>query len=186
MQVFALDLAVRTGFAVGAPGACPRSGVVTLKRPGELPAVAFSNLIAFLNDQLGEGPDLIVKEAALPLQGFKDRSNSAAAVILAYGMHAIVEGMAGRFGIRVESVAAPTIRKHFIGRAKLGDRRATKHAVIDRCHLLKLMPRECVDDNRADALATWDFACATFGRRSFDAPALRLFGERPPQEQPFA
>lgn len=184
MLVYALDLAVCSGFAFGRPGETPRSGVVRLKQSDEPPAVAYSNLIAYLNTALAEVPDIVVKEAPIPLQGFRNLGNAAATVRLTHGLHAIVEGMCVRFGIRCEEAAAATIRKHFIGCAQAGDRRATKRAVIDRCHLLKLMPSTSVDDNRADAIATWDFACATYARRPIDARELRMF--RDIAEVPFS
>ena len=44
MLIAGFDLAVRTGFAVGRPGAVPRSGVVRLKKPDQDLEVAARNL----------------------------------------------------------------------------------------------------------------------------------------------
>lgn len=174
--IFALDLGQRCGFAVGRSTPV-RSGTMILKTPSEPRAVAFSNLIAWLNEQWSrERPGLIVKEAPLPLQAFRDRRNSEAGVLMAYGLHGIVEAMGVRFGILVEQAHPATIRKHFVGKGRMGARAETKAAVINRCRVLGYIPRDCVDEDRADALAMWDFAASTHGVM---APTrLHLFGER--------
>jgi hypothetical protein len=178
--ILALDLANKTGFAIGEPFSVPRSGMVTLKRSDEARARAMGNLIAWLQEQWkGAKPALVVREAPFPLEAFRKRHNSQAAAELAYGLHGVLEGMCDRFNVRLESVHPATARKHFIGRANAGERSTTKATVVARCHVLRLMPKDCFDDNRADALAVWDWACATFGQRSGQVSALYLFGERP-------
>lgn len=177
--VFALDLAVNAGWASGAPGRIPESGAVRLKKPGEHRDVAFANLVAFLDTRWRDNlPDLVVKEAMLPLQAFKNIGNAEATVRMHAGLHAVVEALCVRFGVPWREAPDSTIRKHFLGKGRFGDRETTKAAVIERCHVLRLMPRDCADDNRADALATHDWAAATFGRRSASTQTLHLFGER--------
>lgn len=179
--VAAFDLAVNTGFAIGAPGAVPHSGAVRLKKASEPRAVAFSNLIAFLRAQfVGAKPDLMVVEAPLALQAFA-KLGGQDVVQVTYGFHAIAAGMAARHGIRFEEVSVATARKHFLGRANLGDRAATKAAVVARCHLLGLMPKDRHDDNQADAICVHDWACATLMRVA--PKELHLFGERPPSNR---
>lgn len=175
--IWSFDLGAKTGFAYGKPGEVPRSGTVGLKRPDEPRCVAYSNLIAFLQDRWTvEKPWMVVKEAAMPLQAFKDRSNSQEAVMAAYGYGAIVEGMAVRFGLYAQDLHPATIRKHFCGSGRLGDRATTKRAVVERCHILGYFPRDCWDDNRGDACAMWDFAASTYGRMT--PRELHLFNER--------
>jgi len=174
--IFALDLGVHTGFAFGEVGALPASGTVVLKKPTEHRSVAFGNLMAWLDDEFRRAkPALVVKEAPLPLQAYKTLGNAAFTVRVTHAMHGIVEGVCERFAIPFEEIADATVRKHFVGRANYGNRAATKAAVVQRCHLLGYMPRESRDDNRADALATWDWAAATFGNRRTES--LHLFGE---------
>lgn len=174
--IFALDLASRTGFAVGRPGAYPRSGTVVLKKKGEHRRIALGNMVAWLNEEwTRERPALVVKEAAFSLQAFRDHANAESTVLMTYGLHGIVEAMAVRFGIRIEEGHPATIRKHFLGKARCGTRAQTKAAVIQRCHVLALMPKISHDADRADALATWDWAAATFGRAR--AAELHLFDE---------
>jgi len=187
MMIFALDLATKSGFAYGLPGAVPRSGSVILKKPNEGRAVAFANLIAFLAAEWTIArPALVVKEAALALEAFKTLGMSEANVRLQYGLHSIVEGMAVRFkvpiGLNPATGNDPTdsvVRKHFIGTGRVGTRDETKAAVVTRCQLLGLMPRDSHDDNRGDAIATWDWACAHLARRP--ATAFAFFGQQQPR-----
>lgn len=177
-MILALDLATRTGFAFGEVGtrSPPTTGAVRLKDPSDDRAIAFSNLIAWLDQQFRTvQPALVVKEAMLPLQAFRNIGNAAATVEFAMGLHAIVEGVCIRFGVRFESPADSSVRKHFIGFANKGARRDTKDAVIARAITLGYLPRDSRDDDRADAAALWDFACAHYGRRS--GGLLHLFGE---------
>lgn len=171
--ILAVDLAVRTGFAVGPVGEIPRSGCVALKKKGQDADVAFGNLIWWLNDVLArEKPSIIVKEAPLALQVLARGHGSQASIEMTYGLHAITRGMGKRFGIEVRDAHDASIRKHFIGRGKMGSREETKRAVVQRCHLLGFLPKDNFDDNQADAIATWDFIAATIHNK------LYLFGER--------
>jgi hypothetical protein len=170
--IFSLDLGARCGFAIGAPGTMPDSGTVILKKPDEPRAIAFSNLICFLNEHWSAAkPDRVVKEAMLPLQAFRNIGNAEHTVRMTSGLHAVAEAMCVRFGIPVEDIADSTVRRHFIGRGRMGTRAESKAAVIQRCHLLGYMPKECRDADRADALALWDLAAATVPSE------LYLFGE---------
>jgi hypothetical protein len=176
MNILALDLGVHMGVASGLPGDIPSSRTIILKKPKEPAAIAFSNLVAFLDGTFrADRPAKVFKEAALPLQAFRNLGNAAFTVRAALGFHAIVEAMCVRFGLECQDVPDRTVRRHFIGRANCGNRQATKAAIIQRCHLLGYMPRDAHDDNRADACALFDFASATFGK-SRDK-TLHLFGE---------
>lgn len=176
MFIWALDIGVNCGFACGVVGQVPTSGVLRLKKPTEHPSVAGSNLIHHLQMHWGSRkPDLVCKEAPLALQAFANLGNAAATVSVTMGLHAIVEAMATRFGIPFENIHVATIRKHFTGRGKWGTREQAKRATVQRCHLLKLMPLDCHDDNRADAIAAYDYAAQTFGRQRPND--LHLFGE---------
>lgn len=175
-SIFTLDLGVASGFAKGRPGDAPVSGTVWLKKPKESIDVAYANLIAFLADVFTrDRPDLVVKEKMLPLQAFMAMGNAESTVRAHAGYHAIVEGLCGRFGIPWDEVADSTARKHFIGIGRTGDRDETKAMVVARCHALKIMPADCDDDNRADALAIHDWACANFGSRSMSIQNFQLF-----------
>jgi hypothetical protein len=173
---YALDLATRTGFAKGRPGERPFSGAILLKRTGQPRAVALGNLIAFLNDEWSiETPKLVCTEAPLSLGAFATIGSSEANVRMHHGLHGVVEGMCGRFGCRLIEANNAKVRKHFIGVGNMGDRDATKLAVVRRCHMLGLMPKDSNDNDRADAIALHDWSCATFGRRSTSIQELVLF-----------
>lgn len=168
----ALDLGRRTGFAYGAPGDAPTSGTVLLADE-ELPiAHAFGNLISWLNMKIGVvRPSIIVRERPMTLQGFKNTSNGQKTIEAAFGFAAIVQGMAQRHGVCDEAVHYDTVRKHFLGKARMGTRKETKAFTIKRCHLLGYMPQNSVSDDRADACAIFDYAAAHRQPR-----ALPLFG----------
>lgn len=182
--IYGLDLGVRSGVTEGCPGATPRAYSVELKKSHEAQSVAFSNLIAFLNQRFtASPPQLLVKEAMLPLEAFRQIGNAEKTVRLHAGMHAVVEGMCDRFGVAWRDVRDGTVRKHFIGKARMGTREETKAAIVARCHLLGLMPRDCWDDNRADSIAVHDWACAVFGRRAASMRELYFFNEQPEPRQ---
>ena len=177
MQLIALDLGTRMGFACGKAGhGAPRSGAMILKAAKEPRGRAFGNLIAWLDKIIpAERPALIVKEAALHLGAFKQLGNAAFTVEFTYKLHGVVEGMCDRYGVECRDVNDGTVRKHFIGRARMGTRALTKQAVVQRAKSLKLIPADCADDNRADAVALFDYAAHTFARAS--GGELVLFGD---------
>lgn len=171
MLIFALDIATYTGFAIGRAGEIPHSGTVRLKKPHEGPEIAAFNMRCFLRDRLMlERPDLICIEHYLHPTAQK----SGDAVILQLFCFGVAVSEAMARNVRVETPKAATIRKHFIGAANMGERKATKDAVIRRARLLGYIPRDCSDDNRADACALFDFAAATYAR--VQPHELHLFG----------
>lgn len=176
--ILALDLGVRCGFAYGAPGDPPASGAVLLKKKGEPADIAFGNFIAFLQQTFEDiSPAQVVKEAPFSLQAFSERGNSEAGVLMAFGLHAITRGMCQRYGIPCEQAYAATVRKHLLGKARMGTRDATKSAIVARCKLLGILPADSIDDDRADALATHDWACANYGSRAASIQNFQLFGQ---------
>ena len=185
MLIAALDLATRTGFALGEAGSVPQSCSVTLKRPGEGPEIACFNLVAFLRDRLVFGvPDIAVIEDFLnPVA-----QPSADAAILHLMLHGAAQGFLRSHGIRVETVAAATWRKHFVGassaeprskgprtaKQKADARAAIKALSVKRARLLGYIPADSRDDDRAEACGIFDYAGAVYGRR---APSfLTMFG----------
>lgn len=179
--IYAFDLGTRTGLAKGRPGEPPYSCSLILKKTSEPRAIALGNLVAYLAEQWAqETPVLVVTEAPMTLEAFRTLRSSEANVRMHHSLHGVVEAMCARFGIAdrlIESHNA-TVRKHFLGIGRLGDREATKAAVVKRCHMLGLMPHDCNDNDRADALATHDWACATYGRKSTSTLNLVLFEQR--------
>jgi hypothetical protein len=163
-DICALDLAIRTGVAAGPPGK-PESYSIDLKQAGDAQAVAGSNLIAFLQRVWSaRKPALVVVEAPFSLAAFARHANSELTIKLTYGLHYIALSMAHRFGVEYVAISVDTVRKHFLGVSKVGDRAATKRAVVHQCHVLGLMPSNSFDDNRADALALHDWASNTIAK----------------------
>jgi Holliday junction resolvasome RuvABC endonuclease subunit len=175
--VFALDLGMRTGFACGGAGACPTSGAVVLKQRDEPAGRAGGNLMEWLRRMwMKDRPDIVAIEAPFNLAAFSDKRASDATVRMAFGLTMVVAAMCDRYGIAQPIEAQPsTVRKHFIGRGRIGDRDAMKAAVIRRCHMLKLLPPDSADDDRADAIAIHDWASAHYANRSFGTANLVLF-----------
>jgi len=180
MMVWGLDLGTATGFAYGEAGAIPESGSIILKKKKDPRGIALGNLIWFLNDRWSQRkPDLVVKEAPMSLQGFMSVHSSEANVRMHHSLHGIVEGMCARFDVPLREEHNATVRKHFIGRGNFGDRELTKGAIVRRCQLLGYIPNDCDDQDRADALANFDWACATFARKSLSTTRLVLFEQKP-------
>jgi len=177
-RIWALDVGTRLGWAIGEPGHLFESGAWVLKSRADHTSVAGSNLIYLLNQGWSiERPASLVKEAPLALQAFKNLGNAAHTVAVTLGLHAIIEAMCGRFSVPFANVHNARIRKHFIGTASRGDRAATKAAVVNRCRLLKYVPADCKDEDRCDAIATWDYACALTRAPAHDGLEFHFFGE---------
>lgn len=170
MRLLALDIATSTGWAYGPADGKPLSGSVRLKRPQEPREVAPGNLGAFLRDRfddwhaMGMLPDLIFVEDFLnPVA-----QPSADAAIVQLMCHGAMHSEAAQWGIKVEKAMPATIRRHFVGQARVakgGPKDAIKRLVRDRCALLGYVDKLCVDFDRTDALAAWDYAAHLFGRR---------------------
>ena len=170
-SIMALDIGVNLGVAHGAPGAIPESYAVKLKKADQSPAVALANLVAFLQVSFtAQRPSLLVKEAPPPLQAFANMGNAETTVRLTLGLHAVAEAIAVRYGVSWQEVHDSTARKHFIGRGRMGTRKATKAAVVARCHALGYFGEGVKDDNRADACCVFDWASAELCR----APLARF------------
>lgn len=178
MLVWGLDLATRTGFAHGQAGAVPTSGALVLKKPGQPRAVALANLLYFLNDAWSkECPDLVITEAPLGLQAWHEIGSSQDNVRMHYGLHAVVEALCVRHEIRHVEEYPAVVRKHFIGKAHAGGRKQTKWECVVRARLLGLMPKDCEDEDRADAIAVHDYGCATYAQRAASITNFALFGQ---------
>ena len=96
------------------------------------------------------------------------------AMLLQLLAHGAAAAMCGLYGVRVETPHVQTWRRHYTGAASGGDRESSKAMVLRRAKQLGHLPRECQDDNRADAVGIFDFAAATYARRA--PAALVMFG----------
>ncbi len=171
MKIMAIDPATVLGFAMGRAGTIPDSGSVRLKRRDDTAETAAFNALCFLRDRWTlERPDLCCIEHYLNPAAQK----SADAVILQIMVFGVIVAMCQAYGVRFEMPHRATVLKHFCGKGRTGDRVETKRMVINRAKVLGYIPRDCIDDNRADACALFDFASVTYARQTPER--LVLFG----------
>jgi len=172
VKILALDLATNAGFALGDSNGKPTSWSKRLKSPEDEPERAFKKLGIELRDVFAlETPDIVVVEAPMSMggmvkldeesdRGFKFTSNPNTIYMLT-GLVGVVFGICGPYGIMARKANVQKVRKDFLGVSRPKD---PKRVVLDRCHQLGWLERSCRDDNRADALALWSWACGEFGR----------------------
>lgn len=160
MRLWALDLATVSGFAYGEVGHIPKSGSVRLRKKGEDREVVAFNLLAFLRDRFVlDRPDRVYIEHWMAPKA----QPSADAVVVQLMLHGVAQGLLRAYGVEPVLVHPQTWRKHFIGTSNAGNRDATKQMTIRRARALRLIPADCCDDNRADAVGIFDFASAQLG-----------------------
>ena len=147
MKLLTLDLATKTGFAVGdiSSGERPLSGTHTLPSTGTDIGrflLAFdrwvSDLIVF------HKPSLVVFEAPLFLAGGKSNISTARKLMCLAGM---TEYFCSKHKVMVRECNVSTIKKYFTGNG-----RADKPKMIAAAKALGFEPK---DDNEADALAIY-------------------------------
>lgn len=137
-----------------------------LRREGQGQDIAFSNLIHFMGQELrARKPQVVMKEQPFSIAAMRDSNSADEVVTMTFGLHAIVDGMARRFGVPVVARHRSTILKHFTGRGTYGSRQLGKRAVLARCIALDWLPPGCTDEDRADAVAGWDWASAHLGKK---------------------
>ena len=174
--IWGLDLGRLTGWAHGPPGEIPTSGTWKLKESSAPQDEAFATLIDNTQGAWKEKkPAMVAVEAPLTLAAMFKKNNSEDGVLMAFGLRAIIRGMCWRWNIKFVEVNNATSRKHFIGVGRVGERQLTKDAVVRRAQLLKLVPADCDDEDRCDALCIHDWAAATYGQRAASINELHLF-----------
>ena len=158
----ALDVGRKTGFCIGRAGELPDSGSWVLRKPGDPNGLAIGELARRMIELKGTygKPDLIVCEHWLP----PHQAKSAANVEDALRMNGCVNAVAGVWGVDVTEPYPATVRAQVCGKAhdKSGD--GTKMLVVQNMILRKLIPIDCVDNDRADAVCSWVWAEANFAR----------------------
>jgi hypothetical protein len=158
-DILALDVATTTGWARGCPGEIPTSGSVTFaKSTGASDNAVFGNalrwLSAFLEPQ--PRPAMLIMESMLPPGAMQGETSRAVRDRLA-GLHGIFRAVAHLRGIYdISTVAVGDVRGHFIHN-RTCKREIAKRWTIEHCRQLGWT---VVDDNAADALATWHFAAS--------------------------
>jgi crossover junction endodeoxyribonuclease RuvC len=156
-RILALDLASRTGWAVGdASDARPASGSIRFATPGASLSAVYCGCRQWLSDFVVADPEicLIVFEAPMTPQhmaGF----TAAHIIRILIGLCAVTEEFAYYRGLDVREAKVCDVREHFIGSNKI-KRKEAKVATIDACHRLGWAP---ADGNAADA---WHYQASIF------------------------
>lgn len=168
MKILSLDLATRTGAAIGGPGEAPICMTVDLgKSLSE--AERFSRAIRMVGFFVKKHrPDVIAIEGTV---GGAFRSDFLT------GLIACVKGAAALHGVPVEEHNVGAVRRHFLGRhitssaaefkhlppkrRRAAARGAAKSAVVAKC---EMMGWKVADDDQADAAAILDFALSQRSR----------------------
>ena len=152
-KILALDLATRTGFAFGEPGEKPRFGSIRFASVGASHEAVFGKAINWAQDIFTKlAPDQFVYEEPMQFRGGKSRAGNDE---ILYGLPAIMQGVAHNLGIHdVRKARVADVRLHFIHRNC--KREIAKRETMRRCRLLGW---GVTDDNEADALALWHYAC---------------------------
>lgn len=177
IKILALDPARNTGWACGVAGEIPASGVHRLLKTGEPAERLTAAALIFLRDMIrAHRPDLIVREKQMD----PSAQRSSDVVRSDMWIHGGFLAAADLYGVRMIDVPVQTWRKHFCGRSSAApprkrgavrtasdrhrDRKETKLMTIDRAIMLGYVPKECADDNRADATGIWDYAAHVHGK----------------------
>ena len=163
MKIASFDLARLTGGALGESSARPFSWTWELGEPGSdigLWCGALARELEEFRKAYGI-PDLAVIEHWLPPRPGMVDKNVEPSLRLNGAAHAIIGGV---WGCRIVEPFPATVRAAVCGRANAGERKETKKMVLATVKLLGLLPANCFDDNRADALAGWHWASSVYGR----------------------
>jgi hypothetical protein len=166
MRVLALDLARKTGWALGTVhDAVPESGSITITNEGASMGKLFSSWRLYLRDFLSLHPDIrvVVFESPLPPM-HKAGDTNISTIRRLMGLAAVTEELLYTYNaqdrrnapytpIDIREARVSDVRSYFIG-SNRHKRDEAKELTKKQCRLLGWKP---VDDNAADALALWDY-----------------------------
>lgn len=167
MQVLSLDLATRLGWAYGdVRSGEPVSGWWQLPKTGDELGPFASAYDQWLNAMLAEArPGMVVFEAPLPPTAGR---STMATIQKLNGLCWHTEWACNKAGIQVTQVHGGTWKKHFVGDKVKVSKTVKPYPVTVRCHSLGWTAVD--DDNEADALGIWSYACSVVA----PGAALRL------------
>lgn len=169
--VLALDLARCYGWCEGEPGAEPRFGSAVFAKQGATQEEIFSGAIREIGSRLAAFPPRVLVYEEPELFRLRDGKATKATIEVLFGLPAVVQGIAHRFGVPIiRKAATGDVRKFFIGKRQL-PRAQAKIAVVKEC---RARGWEVRNDDEADACAIWSFTCAAL------EPRLRINGAGTP------
>lgn len=165
MNLLALDLATKTGFAHGEPGGMPTWGSHKLPQTGEDYGAFGLAYEAFLSALIqSKGVTRIVYESPI-----LPSTTTLATARKLYSLGTITEMIAGRLGVKCHEAHMQTVRGHFIGASRAPkhipqkDRRSwMKSRIIGQCIARGW---NVTNDDEADALAVFDWASAIINQK---------------------
>ena len=159
MNILALDIATKLGWAFGSVGSVPTSGSVRFNRYSESSRNAvFFNCDEWLSKEIFSimRPDMLVIEAMLPPGAKFGYTNTETRDRLA-GLHGVVRDVAYRHGIYdIHDHSVSDIRQHFIGDRKMKREPAKRRTL----HICRALGWPVDDTDAADATALWSYACS--------------------------
>lgn len=154
--ILALDIATNTGVAQGRPGETPRASRICFGEDGESHAKVFARALReFTFLVVDWKPDIVYLEEPLPILGIHQRTN-ARTIIRLNGLWALAITVCEMKGVRHKSVPVNDVRAAFIGKGRF-HRTEAKRRTKGMCRLLGWPAK---NEDEADALAVWHFACA--------------------------
>jgi hypothetical protein len=153
--ILALDIATRTGWALGELGAVPNSGSIRFGNQSTDSDVIFKAGLDWAEGFVKKlRPDLVIYEAMLPPLAKLGVTSAAVRDRLA-GLQGIMRAVSRRYEVAlILDCSVGDVRQHFIGDRRL-KREAAKREVLRRCAQLGWT---ACDDNAGDALAIWSYA----------------------------
>lgn len=160
-DILALDLATTSGWAEGPIDGTPRYGSERFAPAGAARAAVLGKAITYFQRRfMAFRPAVVVFEAPLPPSFMRGHTNfNTSRTLLA--LPGIIEGLCAINGIdRVMEAKVSDIRRFFIGGNPRGEE--GKKQTIARLVSMGFAPQ---DDNAADALALWHYACAELKAR---------------------
>lgn len=165
MLILSIDLGRRTGFAIGEGGNTPpESWSVELGPAGEvgLQCAELARQLSRIPAGWGK-PDVVCIEKWLAPFAQKSQLAVESSLRLNGAVHAI---MGGVHHCNIVEPADSTIRAAVCGQGRTGNRDDTKAMVLQTLKLLKMLPADSFDDNRADAVAGFVW-CSTVYAQQF-------------------
>ena len=160
--ILALDLARKYGWAEGEPGSVPRFGSAAFAPSGAPQEETFAGAIREIGGRIAAFPPRVLVYEEPELFRLRDGKATKATIEVLFGLPAVVQGIARRFGVPIIR-KAPTfdVRKHFIGQGRM-KRAEAKIAVVAECRARGWDVR---NDDEGDACALWDYAASVMADR---------------------
>lgn len=148
-SVLFLDLATTTGWAEGDPGGRALSGSIRLGKGGDPGEVGF-NFMKFMASRMAFRPARVIYEMPF-IAGLKNANTT----MVTWGLAFTTVTICKSYGVRCQPANLNTIRKEVLGFVPRKD--GVKESIIAHCRSLGYEP---ADDNAADAILGWLYACA--------------------------